>query len=164
MFDNDNPIPFDNLRGLLQDLATVLDDHFSNLRQGTRYESIRKSDTKVFILASRDPRSMAALAKDLAISRQAVHDCVKRLIDLEIVELVAHPNNSRDKIVAVTERGLKARMVALGQIQILEAHCAELLGKEEFELFRKMLVTLLHGLKQKPPEAFQATGVKSSSS
>lgn len=164
MFDDDNPIPFDNVRGLLQDLTTILDDHFTTLRKGTRYESLRKSDTKVFILASRQPRSMAAMAKDLAISRQAVHDSVKRLVALEVVEVVALPNNSRDKIVAVTERGLQARLVALSYIEKLEAICADILGKEEFELFRKMLVVLLRGLKQQAVPQDHAIRVKSSSS
>ena len=143
----------------MQDLTTEVDSHIAAYRQGTIYEGVRKSDIKVFILASRQPRSMSAMARDLSVSRQAVHDSVKRLIALDVVELIDIPNNGRDKQVAVTERGTQGRLFALAQVEKLEVKCAEILGKEEFELFRKMLLTLLTGLKQNASQPDQATGV-----
>ena len=164
MYDNNEPIPLDNVRSLILDLTFVLDRHFAALRKGTRYESLRKSDIKVFVLASRQPNTMAALARDLAVSRQAVHLSVKRLAALDVVELVALPNNARDRVVAITEQGKAAQSYARTNIAKLETICSEILGKEEFELLKKMLGTLMLGLKQIPVAHSQTTGTISSSS
>ncbi len=164
MYDNNEPIPLDNVRSLILELTFVLDRHFAALRKGTSYAGLRKSDIKVFVLASRQPSSMAALARDLAVSRQAVHDSVKRLAALDIVALVALPNNARDRVVTITERGKDAQAYARTNIAKLETTCSEILGKEEFELLKKMLGTLMLGLKQIPVAQSQVTGAISSSS
>jgi DNA-binding MarR family transcriptional regulator len=150
MYDSNTPFPADNIRSLILELTLVLDSHYAELRRGTRYENLRKSDIKVFALASQEPRSMAALARYLEVSRQAVHDSVKRLIALDIVELVVMPNNSRDKVVIVTERGKGAQALTRNNISKLESACSDILGKEEFELLRKMLASLRRGLDQLP--------------
>ena len=107
---------------------------------------------------------MSAMARDLGISRQAVHDSVKRLVELDVVELIPQPGNSRDKLVAVTDRGLHARQAALDFIESIEQECVAIVGKRKLENFRSTLVELLEGLKENVPTKTQATGVKSSSS
>ena len=143
-----NPIPFDNIRGMLQDLTAHLDHQLTHYRQGTRYENVRKSDVRVFTLASRKSRTMSHMARDLDVSRQAVHSSVKRLIDLKVVELIAQPGNSRDKLVAVTERGFHARQIAVEQIQRLEKELQLVLGAEKLGQFRSLLQELVVGLNQ----------------
>jgi DNA-binding MarR family transcriptional regulator len=142
-------IPFDNIRGLLQDFTTLLDDRITAYRRGTRYENVRRSDVRVFISATRKAQSVADIARELEVSRQAVHSSVKRLADLKVVELVPQPGNNRDKLVIVTDRGEQARVHALEQIERLEKECAAIIGEQRLATFRTLLLALVLGLKAK---------------
>lgn len=158
-------IPFDNLRGLVQDLVVELDARITAYRQGTRYERVRPFDVKVFILASRQPRPVSQLARELGVSRQAVHAAVKRLASVKVLEVEANPENGREKRVAVTQRGDHARITALQQIARLEEECSSILGSPAMEGLRDALAQLVTGLKQRrlagTAGGAQATGVKS---
>jgi DNA-binding MarR family transcriptional regulator len=140
-------IPFDNIRGLLQDLSSELDRRTIAHRRGTRYENVRQSDVRVFIMASRQPRSEAEIARELEVTRQAVHGSVQRLKALGVLDLVKLPGNGRDKVVTVTESGWQAQEVANASIQLLERECAGILGDKGLEQFRKQLVALVTALK-----------------
>jgi DNA-binding MarR family transcriptional regulator len=140
-------IPFDNLRGLLQDLTGELDRRIFTHLKGTRYETIRPSDLRVGIMASRRARTVSDIARELEITRQAVHSSVQRLIALEVVELLSEPGNGRDKIISVTEKGWQAQQVSLMSIQILEKECARILGEKGLEQFRRQLLALVTALK-----------------
>jgi DNA-binding MarR family transcriptional regulator len=140
-------IAFDNIRGLLQDLASELDRRAVVHRRGTRYENVRQSDVRVFILASRQSRTVSEIARELEVTRQAVHSSVTRLKALEVVELLPQPGSDRDKLVAVTEKGWQAQAVANTTIQHLEKECAEILGAKGLEQFRKQLLALVTALK-----------------
>ena len=163
-------IPFDNIRGLLQDFTLQLDHLIMAQRNGTRYENARRSDLKVFIMASRQPHTLSSLARALSISRQAVHSSVKRLAALQVVEVLPLAGSARDKIVTVTEKGWHARQTANEQIVRLEAECASIIGEKGLEQFRMLLQAMVLGLKSKhafdteiadadAAQAVQATGV-----
>jgi DNA-binding MarR family transcriptional regulator len=140
-------IPYDNIRGLLQDLTAELDNRTIAHRRGTRYENVRQSDVRVFIIASRQPRTVSSIAREMDVTRQAVHSSVQRLKTLQVVELIAQPGNDRDKLVAVTEKGWQAQQVANESIRHLEAEIAEILGVKGLEQLRKQLLALVTTLK-----------------
>jgi DNA-binding MarR family transcriptional regulator len=140
-------IPYDNIRGLLQDLASALDRRAITYRKGTRYENVRLSDVRVFILASRKSRTVSEIARELEVTRQAVHSSVLRLKALQVVELLPQPGNGRDKLVTVTEKGWQAQAVANDSITQLEKECAGILGAKGLEQFRKQLLALVTALK-----------------
>jgi DNA-binding MarR family transcriptional regulator len=140
-------VPFSNIRGLLQDFTTLLDERITDYRRGTRYERVRRSDVRVFISATRKVQTVAEIARELEVSRQAVHSSVKRLAALKVLALVRQPGNNRDKIVSVTDRGQRAQVHVLEQIARLEGECASIIGKEALETFRGLLLALVLGLK-----------------
>jgi DNA-binding MarR family transcriptional regulator len=149
-------IPFDNIRGLAQDLIGELDRRGDVHRRGTRYENIRRSDVRVGVLASRQPQTMADIARKLGVTRQAVHASVKRLMDLDVVELLPQPGNGRDKLVTVTERGWQAQQVANASIKLSEEECASILGKRGLEQFRSQLLALVTTLKARHIEGVES--------
>jgi DNA-binding MarR family transcriptional regulator len=140
-------IRYDNIRGLLQDLTSELDRHGAVHRRGTRYEGARQSDVRVFVMASRQPRTVSEIARELQVTRQAVHSSITRLKSLDVVELVHQPGNDRDKLVAVTDKGWQAQAVANDVIKQLERECAEILGTKGLEQFRRQLLALVSALK-----------------
>ncbi len=97
---------------------------------------------RVFVLALRQPRSMADIARILRVSRQAVHMSVKRLAALKIVALEAAPDNHRDKLVVLTDRGMTARQTAHTQVVMLENECRAALGPEGYATLRELLLKL----------------------
>lgn len=139
-------IPIQNIRTLLQLVSDRLDSRLLTYRQGTRYEGVRQSDAKVFFRALGEPKTMADLARNLHVSRQAVQMSVKRLIKLGVLELKPIPGNLRDKVVVVTERGLHAQKTAIDQIGRLEAECAGVVGEDGLTKVRELLGMLAAGL------------------
>jgi DNA-binding MarR family transcriptional regulator len=143
MTENDIPtVPVDNIRSLLHFVIQCLDDRLQVYRKGTRYESVRPSDVRVFVSALRQPRRITDLAKALKISRQAVQMSVKRLADLKVVELQPVPGNQRDKLIVITDRGMSARRTADDQITRLENEVSDVIGKDDLESLRILLAKL----------------------
>jgi DNA-binding MarR family transcriptional regulator len=136
----------DNIRSLLQVLSQQLDQRIAHFQIGTPYEHVRMSDVKVFVTAARVPRSIAQIARDFGVSRQAVQSSVQRLIGIGVVELLDHPDSQRDKIVSVTAHGSEARAQAIKHIALLEKECADILGPRGLEQFRAQLLALTTGL------------------
>ena len=135
-------IPTDNIRGLVQDLSEQLDFRMVQLREGTENASVRPADAKMFMLISREPRTLSKLANALNISRQAAHSSVQRLVERGVISLEYAPDNKRDKIPRVTEKGQAARKAAALNIKTLEAEIGELLGAKRHEQLRDILRTL----------------------
>jgi DNA-binding MarR family transcriptional regulator len=142
-----SPLQSNTILSLMRELSILLDNRHLDLRQGTRYENVRPSDIKVFVEVARQPRSESEIARTLDVSRQAVQSSVKRLVEMKIIEVVSMPNNGRNKIVQVTERGNHARAAAAEQIRIVEAECAAVIGPAELERLRGLLMHLTTGYK-----------------
>lgn len=143
----------DNLRSLMGHLSTEIDNRLARFRRGTRYESVRPSDVRVFVVASWGSLTISEIAARLDVTRQAVHASVQRLAELKIVELRPKPNNARDKIVAITPRGEHARQTAVAQGLRLEAEFAEAIGAEGLETLRKALANLLAATRKRNIES-----------
>lgn len=72
----------------------------------------------------------ADMAKHLRVSKQAVQQSLKELVAKGFVTVAPDPDNGRQKIVAVTERGRKMREIALNGIQALETKLASRIGAD----------------------------------
>ncbi len=138
----DSP-PLDNFRTLLYQLGQALDERLGHYRRGSRYESVRPSDVRVFVSATRQLQTISSIARDIHISRQAVQASVRRLQKLQVVDLETAADNKRDKIVVLTAKGQHARKTANDQIKQFEAEFADVIGRERVEQIRADLATLL---------------------
>jgi DNA-binding MarR family transcriptional regulator len=148
MVDDINaPPPNDNFRTLLHHLGQALDVRLSHYRRGTIYESVRPSDVRVFVAATRKRQTISEIARNIHVTRQAAQASVKRLQKLQILDLETAAHNKRDKIVVVTAKGQHARKTANLQIQRFEAEFAEVIGVDRVEQFRNDLVALLSATK-----------------
>jgi DNA-binding MarR family transcriptional regulator len=151
MNDKNAEFPDHNIRSLLERVAHGLDLRLEAYRKGTRYEGVRPSDVKVFVLAMLKPRTTADIARLANVSRQAIHSSIGRLADLGIVNLQFEGGNHRDKIVVVTERGKTARDVAIAQSGQLEEECAAIIGAHGLEQLRDLLAALNNGIGRDAP-------------
>lgn len=136
-------LPNDNIRTLLHDLGNALDERFAQFRRGTIYESVRPSDVRVFVRATRAPQTISEIARSLGVSRQAVQISVQRLQKLQVLSSKSSPQNKRDRIVVVTARGQHAASTAAHQVQRVEKEFVEAIGPGGLLEFRNSLVTIL---------------------
>ncbi len=67
---------------------------------------------------------------------------VKRLQDLKVVELQPVPGSQRDKLIVITDRGMSARQTAEEQIARLEREVGEVIGRQDLETLRNLLVRI----------------------
>jgi DNA-binding MarR family transcriptional regulator len=155
------PIPVNSIRGLLQDFTLHLDRMISEQRQGTPYEKVRQSDIRVFISAARRSQSVSDIAREMDVSRQAIHSSVKRLMAFDVVELVPQPGNHKEKLVAVSVHGQDARNHVIAQIDHMEAQCRAIIGVQGLETLRALLLALVLGLRAKEggPKASRQSGI-----
>ena len=159
MANTRDPVPpYDNIRNLFYKLAHVLDQRSVQYRKGTRYEHVWQSDARVFVQATRRKMNLSEIARELKVTRQAVQASVKRLRELDVVDLEAIPGNRRDKCVVITKRGLSAQAIAVEQIVTMEAEIASDISPMELETFRSVLRRVLDGMTKRVAEADQKTG------
>lgn len=81
----------------------------------------------------------SAIAERLGVSRQAIHQCLRELSRLNLVELVADPEDGRAKIARLNKRGLPTQLLAREVLSELEIELEKRLGKRALGNLRKAL-------------------------
>ncbi len=114
----------------------------NQLRRNTPFAGTRPADAKTFMLISRHPRGLTELAQALGISRQAAHKSVQRLVAEGFVEFDYAEGSRRDMIARITKKGLDGRKVGLSIAAEIETHIAEIVGKDDLETLRRILLRL----------------------
>ncbi|MBY4638285.1 MarR family transcriptional regulator [Sphingopyxis sp. XHP0097] len=73
------------------------------------------------------------IARNLGLSRQAVHNTINQMVDLGIVQLAPDPTDRRHMIVSLTETGARMRQDAQRAMDGLGDQLAERLGHDRFD-------------------------------
>lgn len=73
------------------------------------------------------------IARNLGISRQAIHSTINQMVKLGMVKLDPDPDDRRHMIVSLTDTGARMRQDAQRAMDALADQLAERLGKERFE-------------------------------
>ncbi|RQW45738.1 MarR family winged helix-turn-helix transcriptional regulator [Novosphingobium sp. LASN5T] len=73
------------------------------------------------------------IARNLGISRQAIHRTLSQMIDLGIVTLEPDPDDRRHMVVSLTETGKRMRQDAQQAMDALSEQIAGALGQGRFE-------------------------------
>jgi DNA-binding MarR family transcriptional regulator len=140
---DDTELSNHNIRTILYYLGVALDERLMHYRKGTIYETVRPSDVRVFVRATRKRQTISVIARELKVSRQAVQSSVQRLQKLEVLDLEAPPGNRRDKLVVITAKGQHASNTARLQIERFEEEIKAVIGVDGLEVFRKNLTAIL---------------------
>lgn len=82
-----------------------------------------------------------AIAKNLGLTRQAVHVALNELEAEKIIAVVPDPQDRRAKVVTIhpDERGVEIRNVALASLRKIEAELRQRIGKSLFDQMREGL-------------------------
>ena len=73
------------------------------------------------------------IARNLGVSRQAVHSTITQMVKLGIVRLDVDPDDRRHMIVSLTDLGARMRKDAQRSMDALTAQIADRLGQDKFD-------------------------------
>ena len=73
------------------------------------------------------------IARNLGVSRQAVHSTINQMVKLGIVRLDVDPDDRRHMIVSLTDLGARMRKDAQRSMDALTAQIADRLGQDRFD-------------------------------
>ncbi|MBJ7501158.1 MAG: winged helix-turn-helix transcriptional regulator [Sphingopyxis sp.] len=73
------------------------------------------------------------IARNLGVSRQAIHSTIGQMVKLGIVQLDADPDDRRHMIVSLTDLGARMRKDAQRSMDALTAQIAARLGQDRFD-------------------------------
>ena len=73
------------------------------------------------------------IARNLGVSRQAVHSTINQMVKLGIVRLDVDPGDRRHMIVSLTDLGARMRKDAQRSMDALTAQIADRLGQDKFD-------------------------------
>ena len=69
------------------------------------------------------------IARNLGISRQAIHSTINQMVEMGMFELTDDPLDGRSKIVSIAAKGQEMRADANAAVQMLTAELARRIGK-----------------------------------
>ena len=73
------------------------------------------------------------IARNLGVSRQAIHNTINQMVKLGVVELTPAPDDRRHMIVSLTETGARMREDAQLAMDAIADQLAARLGHERFD-------------------------------
>ena len=73
------------------------------------------------------------IARNLGLSRQAIHSTIGQMVKLGIVQLEIDPSDRRHMIVSLTDLGARMRKDAQRSMDALTAQIAAVLGQDKFD-------------------------------
>ena len=73
------------------------------------------------------------IARNLGVSRQAIHSTINQMVKLGIVQLEVDPGDRRHMVVSLTDLGARMRKDAQRSMDALTAQIADRLGQDRFD-------------------------------
>lgn len=91
------------------------------------------------------------IARNLGVSRQAIHSTINQMVKLGIVRLDVDPDDRRHMIVSLTETGTRMRKDAQRAMDALTAQIAARIGQDRFDaLFDALEADWGHNFERAP--------------
>jgi DNA-binding MarR family transcriptional regulator len=75
----------------------------------------------------------AEIARNLGISRQAIHSTLAQMVDMGMIALDVDPQDRRHLIISLTDRGASMRRDAQQAMDAMSAQIAGMIGQDQFE-------------------------------
>ncbi len=101
----------------------------------------RVSDTESYMIAliEKNELTVAQIGRIIGISRQGAHKCAKGLIERGYIIIENQDVNSRDKILSLTEKGLRFCKETLILKEEFETNIINSIGEDKFKILKECL-------------------------
>lgn len=110
------------------------------------FDDIRAPHANVFPFVPTEGASVSAIALRATVRKQTMAQAVDQLERAGYVERRPDPHDRRARLVVLTERGESVRDTAVAATRRVERRWAELVGTDDLEALRELLVRLLDRL------------------
>lgn len=128
-----------NLRQLLLRRSGWFETRVVDAADRYGYGFVTPAMNRLFAHMPHKPISISALARRLAVSRQAVHQTVAEACRRGILELVADESDARVRTVRFTRKGRAMKQSATHAVAEIEAELQRRLGADDFAALRRIL-------------------------
>lgn len=128
-----------SLRTLLRSRLEWIEETLMQHAEKNGYGYISPATARLYSYLGNDAVAMSVLARQLKVSRQAVHQLVTEGVNAGFLELCDNPQDKRVKLVQFTAKGRKMSAVAMQELQDIEQQLMQHLGKEQVETLRNIL-------------------------
>lgn len=108
------------------------DEGLQNYLQARGWPVVTRPQSMVMANLVLGVRRPSDVARNMGVSRQAIHATINQMIDLGIVQLVDDPSNGRVKIIAPTQMGETMRIDAQRSMILMGEELGRRLGKATF--------------------------------
>lgn len=125
-----------HIKNLLMLRFEWLEDALAAAAQGTPYENVTRTESRVLSHLHYLNMSSAELGRVLAISPQAAHRTVTRLINKGWLVSAPHPTHKRVKVIRPSPAIVRH---AFGKLDQIEDRIAKKIGRKRLELLREIL-------------------------
>lgn len=130
-----------NLRHLLMTRSEWFEERVLREAEKHGYGFVTPSMNRMFAHMRHKPISISDLARQLAISRQAVHQTIGEAMRHGVVELIDCESDKRIKLVRFTEKGMEMSATAAKSIAKIEKQLEARIGAADMEALQRILAS-----------------------
>jgi DNA-binding MarR family transcriptional regulator len=116
-----------------------MDDSLQNYLRKQGWPEVTRPQSMVMNNVVMGVRKPSDIARNLGVSRQAIHTTIRQMIDLGMLELVDDPEDGRSKVVAIGETGARMRESAQTAMLLLAEVLEHRIGKENVDQLKAAL-------------------------
>jgi DNA-binding MarR family transcriptional regulator len=135
---------FNNSRGyLMRGLLYAyywMDEGMQNHMRAAGIPPLSRTQSMIMTNVADGITRPSELARNLGISRQAVHQLIADMEKRNLVEMLPDPSDARAKIIRFSHRGMSIGEVALRATQNMEATLKKRLGQKSLQELRRILL------------------------
>jgi DNA-binding MarR family transcriptional regulator len=146
---------FNNSRGyLMRGLLYAyywMDEGMQNHMRAAGMQPLSRTQSMIMTNVADGITRPSELARNLGISRQAVHQLIADLEKRNLVEMLPDPSDARAKIIRFSSRGWNIGEVALRATKNMETVIEERIGKKALHELRRILLECDWGPVVEPP-------------
>ncbi len=128
-----------NLKALLQEKTGLLDNRLQKKRMASSYKTLTDAEARVLAVLRGEELTISEIARRLAVSRQAVHKVISKLVQRKLLQLQKIEGNSRDKRIIFTHAGESMKKEAANALRALEQEVETAIGSRNFRLLKSLL-------------------------
>ncbi len=142
MVDNNisNKEPLDtNIVGLTVGLVEWMEAEIIELNKYLPYK-VSFAEIKLFNALRGKEKSISELARNLEVSRQAVHKTIHKLQNMGYLELIAKQNNKKDRIIKITNKGEAVKKQGAEHLIAIEEKLSWSMGERNLG-FMKIIIS-----------------------
>jgi DNA-binding MarR family transcriptional regulator len=101
--------------------------------------SLPRAQSMIMVCLTEGVSSPMELARRLKVSKQAIRQALRSMIESGVVTVDPDPDNGRQRVVRVTARGRAMRDIAQRGLPLLERELARRIGRERVETLHDVL-------------------------